>query len=230
MVRTLSFKVVRSAAAVSLLGALLVLPASDGRADDLISVPGADPGDPGSLSLSLEYDGGPSIHSATALGLISSSCDISRRLSLGADLLLAEGTRRVTVLSPNGSLLLLRTRGGLTARAGYQNVGVRSFGEQPYLSLSQSVPHLDLVSGWTRDSGHDRLMVGLAGNLARRWSGLADWITGSGNFAAAGVRYSLPGNRTIAVAYLRANDRRDGDGLYVAYAMNWQLRGKADAR
>src|SRR5437870_747818 len=145
---TFSFKLGRSAPVVLLLGPLLVLLASAGQADDLISVPGADPGDPGSLSFSLEYDGGPSVHSSTALLLLSSGYDISRRLSLGADLLLAEGTRRATVLSPNGSLLLLKTHGGLTARAGYQNVGVRSFGEQPYLSLSQPVRRLDLVAGW----------------------------------------------------------------------------------
>src|SRR2546423_6284731 len=120
---TLSSRVGRSAPVVLLLGALLGLLASAGRADDLISVPGADPGDPGSLSLVVEYDGGPSVHSSTALLLLSSGYDISRRLSLGADLLLAEGTRRATVLSPNGSLLLLRTHGGITARAGYQNVG-----------------------------------------------------------------------------------------------------------
>ena len=88
------------------------------RADDLISAPGADPGDTGTLSLGLEYDGASSIHSPTALGLFAAGYDLTPHLSLGADLLLSKGTRRTNVLSPNGSYLILTSKQGLRARAG----------------------------------------------------------------------------------------------------------------
>jgi hypothetical protein len=208
---------------------LLLGGAAGGRADDLISVPGADRGDPGSLSLSAEYDGARGVRAPTALGILSTGYDISTRLTLGADLLLSRGARRTTVLSPNGSLLLFRTGGGLRARAGFQNVGVRSFGEQPYASVVQSVSRLDLVAGWTRDSGRNRLMLGLDGKLAPRWALLADWVTGGGNFAAVGMRYSFSEQRALTLGFLRANAREDGDGIYVLYGVSWKVSGRGAA-
>ncbi len=198
------------------------------RADDLISVPGTDRGEPGSISLSTEYDGAASLRSSTALWLLSAGYDVTPRLTLGADLLLTKGSRRTTVLSPNGSFLLLNSAHGLRARGGFQNVGVRSFGEQPYVSVSQSVRSVDLVVGWTRDSGHERLMLGVQGKLNARWSGVVDWITGSGNFAAVGARYQFAEGRSLTLAFLRPNQRGGEEGLFVAYGFSlkpWAAKG-----
>jgi hypothetical protein len=145
------------------------------------------------------------------------------------DLLLSKGTRRTNVLSPNGSYLFLTSKHGLRARAGYANVGVRSFGEQPFVTVAQSARQADFLAGWTRDSGHDRLIVGLEEKLSEQWSGVADWITGSGNFAAAGARYHLSGSRAVTLAYLRANNRSDGDGIYLAYGFSFRPGGRAGA-
>jgi hypothetical protein len=196
------------------------------RADDLMSAPGAAPGEPGSVSLGLEYDGSSSIHTPTALGLFSAGYDFTPRFSLGVDLLLSKGTRRTNVLSPNASYMFLTSSHGLHARAGYANVGVRSFGEQPFVSFAQSMRQTDIIAGWTRDSGHDRLILGLEGKLSEQWSGVVDWITGSGNFAAAGARYHLSESRAATLAYLHANARSDGDGIYLAYAFSFKAGGR----
>jgi hypothetical protein len=85
----------------------------------------------------------------------------------------------------------------------------------------------DVIAGWTRDSGRDRLILGLEEKLSQRWSVVVDWITGSGNFAAAGARYHLSENRAATLAYLHANARSDGDGIYFALAFSFKLGGRA---
>jgi hypothetical protein len=126
--------------------------------------------------------------------------------------------------------MFLNSTRGLRGRAGFANVGVRSFGEQPYLTVAQTLRRVVLLTGWTRDSGHDRLMLGLDGKVSARWSAVTDWIAGSGNFASVGARYHFSGERTLTMGYLRPNSREDGDGVYLSYGCSWSARGKNTER
>jgi hypothetical protein len=134
-------------------------------------------------------------------------------LTVGADVRL---NRRV-IVTPNFSLRLWRSSRWSIAY-GVENVGVRSFGEQPYLTVSHRAGRVRWHLGWTNDE-RDRAMGGIEWQLTQRCTLQSDFIAGRGNFFAIGLQWSLSENLALTVAFLRPNARDDEQGVFVD--LNW---------
>jgi hypothetical protein len=205
---------------------VLVLLFGSGRvfADGLISVPTAEIPEPHALSIDLEYDGGPRLDDRTALSLFALDARVTSRLAVGMDLRLSQGDRLTATPRAHMTYLLRPITRGFGLAAGFGNVGVRSFGEQAFVVASGRARRTGLHVGWTQDSGHPRAMFGLEQPLGRDVTAVTDWITGSGNFAAFGLALPLGPDNSLTLAYLRANERSQGDGLFVGLSIEARLR------
>jgi len=211
---------------------VLVFLLGSGRAfaDGLISVPTAEIPEAHTLAIDLEYDGGRALDDPTALSLLALDASLTHRLAAGMDLRLSQGSRLTATPRAHVTYLLRPMTRGLGLAAGFQNVGVRSFGEQAFVVASGQVGRTGLHLGWTQDSGHPRAMFGLEQSLGRGISAVSDWITGSGNFAGFGLAVPLASDRSLTLANLRANDRREGDGLFLDLSVGVKLdRGRRQA-
>ena len=194
---------------------ILLLAAAACHAQGLFSVPSGDTLQQGTLSEDLELDSGPQLRSPKTLNILAVRYGLVDWLTIGEDFLLT-GTVQG---QPNFSLGLY-AKGDLAVAGGYENVGVRSFGEQPYLSASLRVGAARLHTGWTR-SNHDSLMAG-AEYAVKDWLSIqADTITGRDNFTTAGFQVALGSRAALSLGYMHANDRRNGDGLFLD--LNWTL-------
>jgi hypothetical protein len=189
----------------------------NGRASagGLISVPTAEIPEPRTLAVDLEYDGGSGLKDPTSLSLLSLDARLTGRLAAGMDVRLSQGDRFTATPRAHVTYLLRPITGGWGLAAGFQNVGVRSFGEQAFVVGSARAHGTGLHVGWTQDSGHPRAMFGVEQPLGRGVTAVSDWITGSGNFAGFGLALPLGRDRSLTLAYLRANDRRQSDGLFL---------------
>ncbi|MFA0732239.1 MAG: hypothetical protein LKKZDAJK_002968 [Candidatus Fervidibacter sp.] len=177
----------------------------------LISVPTGDVLEQGTLSVDAELDTGNRWRSPENLVLTTWRYGMTKWLTIGADVRL---TRKVTAM-PNFSVRLLRSSHWAMAY-GVENVGVRSFGEQPYLTLSYASGRGRWHLGWTNDE-RDEGMTGMEWRLSRRLTLQSDFITGTGNFFALGFQYSLSESASLSIAYLRPNDRRNERGIFVDF-------------
>jgi hypothetical protein len=184
-------------------------------AGGLISVPTAEIPEPRTLAVDLEYDGGCGLQDPTSLSLLSFDARLTGRLAAGIDMRLSQGDRFTATPRAHVTYLLRPMTGGWGLAAGFQNVGVRSFGEQAFAVASARAGRTELHVGWTQDSGHPRAMFGVEQALGRGVTAVSDWITGSGNFAGFGLELPLSSSRSLTLAYLRANDRRQCDGLFL---------------
>jgi hypothetical protein len=210
---------------------LLALAAAGGwgsgaaRADGLISIPTAATLDPGQTSVDLQYNGAGRLDVRSALGLVSVQRGVLPGLAVGFDLLLTAGEEFVPAIRPNFAYVPLRRERGLSAAVGYENVGVRSFGEQPFVVLSEQQSYGSLHVGWTYepDGNNHRAMLGVDVPLRAGLDGMADYINGPENFANTGLSLDLGGGCGLTLAYMRANNRHRPDGIFID--LNWQGGG-----
>ena len=181
----------------------------------LISVPTGDVIEQGTLSVDAELDTGNRWRSSEYLALTTWRLGVTKWLTVGVDVRL---TRKI-IATPNLSVRLLRSSHWAIAY-GVENVGVRSFGEQPYLTVSRALGRGRWHLGWTNDE-RDELMVGVEWRLSHRWTLQSDFITGDSNFFAIGFQYALTENASLSLAYLHPNDRHNERGIFVD--INWTL-------
>jgi hypothetical protein len=194
---------------------ILLLATAACHAQGLFSVPSGDTLKQGTLSEDLELDGGPRLRSPKTLTILAVRYGLVDWLTVGEDFLLTETVQG----QPNFSLGLY-DMANLAIAGGYENVGVRSFGEQPYLSASLKVGSTRLHAGWTR-SNHDSLMTGVE-YAANGWLSIqADTITGRDNYTTAGFQVAFGSRAALSLGYMHANDRRNGDGIFLD--LNWTL-------
>jgi hypothetical protein len=191
--------------------ALVFLHPSAASAQGLFSVPTADTLERRTWSLDLEQDSGSRWNSPQTLRLTSLRAAVADFLTVGLDVRLTGAT----VIEPNASLRLTRKGAPLAFAVGYENVGVRSFGEQPYAVVSRQFPWGRAHVGWTHDDGGHHLMLGLEHPLCPLVSLQADAITDAGNFITLGAQINLPAHFTLTAGYMRANSRSDEDGVYL---------------
>lgn len=177
----------------------------------LFSVPSGDTLSARALSLDLELDGGPQLRDPRSLAITAIRYGVCDRLTIGEDFQFA-GTVQG---APNFSLGLYADRRFALA-GGYENVGVRSFGEQPYLTGSFRAGLARVHVGWTR-SNHHSLMLGAEYAVTSRLSLMADTITGRDNFTTAGFQLGLTSKTSLSAGFMHANDRVNGDGLFLDF-------------
>lgn len=189
--------------------------ASLGFAQGLFSVPNGDTLKGGTISTDLELDGGPQLRDPRTLNILAVRYGVCDRLTVGEDLLLT-GTFQG---APNFSLGLYADKRYALA-GGYENVGVRSFGEQPYVTGSAKFGLARAHIGWTR-SNHSSLMLGAEYAATDRLSLMADTITGRDNFTTVGAQYGLTNAISLTAGFMHANDRVNGDGVFLD--LNWTV-------
>lgn len=198
--------------AILIASTLLFVPLA-ARADGLFSIPVAQNPDKGTTELILEQDAsGASFRSPDTLRIGTVEYGLTRQLAVGFDARLI-GRGRV---EPNFSLLLSRPKAAVNVALGYQNVGVRSFGEQPYVVASGNLGTFSLHGGLTRDSGGTHPMIGLEKHFGSKFELEADAINGAGNYITLGGQFALAKNANLAAGYMIANSRGDSNGLYLS--------------
>jgi hypothetical protein len=187
--------------------------ASCARADGLFSVPTAQNPDKSQIQFSLEQDAsGTSFRSPDTLRLATVQYGLTKRLAVGFDLRLSGKTK----IEPNIALALTRPKAPVALNIGFQNVGVRSFGEQPYLVASRDFRAFSLHSGLTHDSNGTHGMIGAEKHFGKRFEILGDYIGGRGNFATIGAQFTLAKDVGLEAGYMIANSRSDTNGLYLS--------------
>jgi len=211
---------------VSVLAALALGWPGKASAQGLISIPSADALDRGQASLDLEYDSAWSFSDPTALSLATVQYGVAKRLTMGLDVRLTQGSSFEPTVRPNFIYLLREKEQGLSVGVGIQNVGVRSFGEQPFLVLSQRWKRVNLHAGYTYepDGGNHRAMAGAEVKLLPKLTWVTDYINGDGNFLASGLQVQLSPSTSVEVAYLHANDPAQEDGIF--FDLGFKSRGR----
>lgn len=183
------------------------------HADSLFSVPTAQEPDKGEVQFSLEQDTDrTSFRSPDTLRLATVEYGLFKRLSVGFDAELVGRSR----VRPNISLLLTRDKAPVSAAIGFQNVGVRSFGEQPYAVLSRDFGGFSLHGGATHDSEGTHGMLGLEKPLGKRFEIVGDYIGGRGNYATVGGQLQIGKNLQLAAGWMFANSHDDSNGLFLS--------------
>ena len=179
------------------------------RAQGLISIPTADPFPSHSLSVDFQLNSDSRLRSRDSLGLASFVYGISPILSAGVDIRLTG--RPITL--PNVSLQLCNGKQGAVA-VGYENVGVRGFGEQPFVVGTFGSGERRFHLGWTQDDRNEA-MAGIDFKIRRNLTLVADGITGSGNFVSAGFQFSISDTWSATLAYMHPNDPQVHSGIFV---------------
>jgi len=197
--------------AVLLVSASL-LAATSAHADGLFSIPIAQNPDKGATELIFEQDAsGTSLRSPDTLRIGTVEYGLRRWLAVGFDSRL-NGPFKI---EPNIAVQLTREKSPIGVNIGYQNVGVRSFGEQPYAVASRGFGSFALHGGVTRDGNGVHPMFGLEKHFGARFEIMADSIGGAGNYSTFGGQLAVARNVSLAVGYMISNSRGDTNGLYL---------------
>jgi len=176
-------------------------------------VPTAQNPDKGEIELVIEQDAsGTSFNSSDTLRLASVEYGLTKRLAVGFDVRLSGKAK----IQPNIALALTRPGASIGLNIGYQNVGVRSFGEQPYVVASRDFKTFSLHGGATHDSNGTHGMIGFEKHFRQRFEILADYIGGRGNFATIGAQLGLAKDVNLEAGYMIANSRSDTNGLFLS--------------
>lgn len=203
-------------ATLALFALLLAPPLA--RADGLFSVPTARNPDKGETAFSIEQDAsGTSFRSHDTLRLASVQYGLTKRLAVGFDTRLNGHAK----IEPNIALVLTPPKSAIGVNIGFQNVGVRSFGEQPYIVASRDLASFSLHGGATHDSNGTHGMIGLENHFGKKFEVLGDYIGGRGNFATVGGQLSFAKNFNLEAGYMIANSRSDTNGLFLSLQRNF---------
>src|SRR5262249_42049306 len=155
-----------------LVGLMLLLP-HPAAAQSLISVMTSDSLDKGQLGMDLAYNGAWRAADPTSLSLVTLQYGITSQLTMGVDALVTAGGVFMPNIRPNMIYVVGNQENGLSGAIGYQNIGVRSFGEQPAIVLSERLKRLKLHAGYTYepDGAAHRVMLGVEVPLHPRVTG-----------------------------------------------------------
>lgn len=199
-----------------LLPILLLALGVPAHSQGLYSVPSGDTLPQNQFSTDLEYDGAP--RRSEMLSILHARYGPANWLTVGADAKLTGPT----VLSPNFSLRVYQDR-IVSIAGGYENVGVRSFGEQPYATGSFTLGKARFHTGWTQGD-RDELMVGFEFAATGRLSFQADTIGGKENFTTVGAQWFVDPRTSLTLGWMIANDPSAGNGLFID--LGWTVPGK----
>lgn len=181
-------------------------------AQSLFSIPTAETLDARTLTIDVEQDGGPQLHEPPTLRLATVRVGVTDRLTLGFDTKISGAWQ----VRPNFSFRLTKKDAPLSFAVGYENIGVRSFGEQPYAVASAKLGKARLHLGATRETGGlYRAMLGAERDLPHGLTLQADYINGDGNFFTVGAQKSLSHDFALTLGWMRANTRREPNGIFV---------------
>lgn len=194
------------------LACVLLVPTS-ARAGGLFSIPTAQNPDQGETTFTIEQDASnTSFGSRGTLRLASIQYGLTKRLAIGFDTRLSGHAK----IEPNIALVLTRPKSAIGVNIGFQNVGVRSFGEQPYIVASRDFASFSLHGGATHDSNGTHGMIGAEKRFGKKFEIMGDYIGGRGNFATVGAQVGLAKDLTFQAGYMFANSRSDTNGLFLS--------------
>lgn len=196
---------------ISLVSLFMIFATSQVKAQGLFSVPTADTLPTKTWSFDLELDSGSRLNSSETLPLTTMRLAATDFLTIGFDAKL----KRSVVISPNISLRLTPQKAPLSFAIGYENVGVRSFGEQPYAVLSQRIQDGRVHAGWTKDKAGNYLMLGFEHPISKTINFQIDYITGKDNFLTTGVQISIPDQWSITLGYILPNSSHTEKGIFL---------------
>ena len=215
-------RVMAFAVALVLAALGFISPHSRAEAQSLFSIPTAESLEKKKVTVNLEEDTGSRLRSPETLRLTSVRAGLTDRLTVGFDARLSDAF----VVQPAFSLRLTRKDAPLAIKIGYENVGVRSFGQQPYIIGSHAwknwkKTHLHL--GLTHDQGRNYGMFGIEREVSSGLTLQADYISGSGDFLTVGVAKELGKNLTLTLGFIHANSRDDEDGVFLSAEYEFDL-------
>ncbi len=190
----------------------------------LFSIPSGDVLPPGLIAADYQLNGARVLNSADTFAILGLRFGLTNRLTIGADFL----TTGTAAGSPNISLSIIQN-GFYSAAIGYENVGVRSFGEQPYAAASLNIRPVRLHIGWTRGDS-DSAMFGLEYATHNNLVLQVDTITGNDNFTTVGIQWNMSDSAALAIGEMVPNERSAGDGLFVDLSYTFQLGKKHETK